>query len=127
LTRLFYDGDCGLCHGVVRLVARRDPSADLRFAPLGGRAFQERIPPASRTDLPDSLVILTAEGALLTRSDAVIHLLRRMGGGWRLGAAILARLPQGLRDRLYQYLARMRPENKGCARPLPIPDGRFEA
>lgn len=127
LTRLFYDGDCGLCRGTARLVARWDRSDDLRFAPLGGRTFLEWIPPAARVDLPDSLVVLTPEGALLTRSDAVIHLLRRMGGGWRLGAAALACLPRGTRDLLYRCLARMRPTNKACGGPPSVLDGRFEA
>jgi predicted DCC family thiol-disulfide oxidoreductase YuxK len=55
-----------------------------------------------------SLVVQTENGALLTRSSAVLHILRRLGGVWRLLAGLLVLLPASLRDRLYDGLARVR-------------------
>jgi predicted DCC family thiol-disulfide oxidoreductase YuxK len=105
---LFYDGGCGLCHRSVRFVVAADPEGRFRFAPLGGETFRGAVLPALREGLPDSIVLRTAEGALLVRSDAALHVLRRLGGRWRLLAALLGLLPRRLRDAGYDFVARRR-------------------
>jgi len=106
---LFYDGHCALCHGAVRFVlAREHGTGTVRFAPLQGQLFKEQVPAAKRAELPDSLVLLTADGRLLTRSAAVLHLLRELGGLWRVIAAIARVVPGPLRDLVYDGVARVR-------------------
>jgi predicted DCC family thiol-disulfide oxidoreductase YuxK len=106
---IFYDGRCGLCHRAVRFVLAEDRAGTaFRFAPLDSDAFRAAIPEGRRAELPDSLVIHTAEGALLVRSTAVLHLLRRLGGLWRLLATLARLVPTAIRDRLYDGLARIR-------------------
>lgn len=126
LTYLFYDGGCGLCRRSVRFVARRDRSGRIRFAPLGGEAFRRLLPEAFRGGLPDSLLVRTPEGGLLARAGALIHLLGRMGPGWRLAALLLAWIPAGLRDGAYDWVARHR-GRATCAWRPPEADPRFEA
>ena len=106
---LFYDGHCGLCHRAVRFVLKRGrPGAEFRFAPLQGTTFVERIPAERRRSIPDSMAVLTAGGLLLTRADALIYILRRLGGGWQTVAAFAAAIPRPLRDALYDVAARAR-------------------
>jgi predicted DCC family thiol-disulfide oxidoreductase YuxK len=105
---LFYDGHCALCHGAVKFVLKRDRSAAFRFAPLQGSTFESRIPPERRAALPDSVVVLTREGNLLTRSDAFLHVSRRLGGGWKILADVLRVFPRPLRDAVYNGVARIR-------------------
>jgi predicted DCC family thiol-disulfide oxidoreductase YuxK len=106
---LFYDGGCGLCHRAVRFVLAFDRAGEVfRFAPLFGRTFLEQVPEAERAGLPDSLVLRTQDGRLLTKSAAVLHLLRRLGGFWRLVAAFGGVVPRVLRDALYDLVARVR-------------------
>jgi len=106
---LFYDGHCGLCHRAVKFVLKHDRSgAAFRFAPLQGETFAARVPVERRVGFPDSIVVETAEGALLVRSAAFIHILRRLGGTWRILAAILAVIPRPLRDVAYDFIARIR-------------------
>ncbi|HEU5321633.1 MAG TPA: DCC1-like thiol-disulfide oxidoreductase family protein, partial [Methylomirabilota bacterium] len=105
---VFYDGTCGLCHRFVRFLLAEDRDAAFRFAPLGGETFMTAVPDARRRGLPDSVVIRTADGRLLSRSAAVVWVLQRLGGVWRLAGALLAALPTGLADRLYDALARRR-------------------
>ena len=106
---LFYDGGCGLCHRAVRFVLWADPEGRaFRFAPLGGATFEAEVPAAERAQLPDSLVLRTAEGALLTRSAGVLHLLRRLGGVWRGLALLFGLVPRPLRDAAYDFVARIR-------------------
>lgn len=106
---LFYDGHCALCHGTVKFVLQRDRSgAAFRFAPLQGATFAARVPERARKPLPDSIVVLTAGGTLLVRSDAVIYILSRLGRGWRLAAGMLRVIPRPLRDMAYDFVARVR-------------------
>jgi predicted DCC family thiol-disulfide oxidoreductase YuxK len=106
---LFYDGHCALCHGAVRFVLAEDRSPDgIRFAPLQGEGVKEQIPEARRAGLPDSLVVLTADGIVMTRSAAVLHLLAGIGGLWRLFAGIARVVPAGIRDAAYDGVARFR-------------------
>jgi predicted DCC family thiol-disulfide oxidoreductase YuxK len=106
---IFYDGHCGLCHRTVRFVLAEDAAGDtFRFAPLDSDAFRAAVPEARRAELPDSLVVCTAEGALLVRSIAVLHILRRLGGLWRFVATLAQIVPAALRDRAYDGIARIR-------------------
>ena len=106
---LFYDGHCALCHGTVKFVMKRDRTGTaFRFAPLQGETFQALVPVEQRAGLPDSIVIRTTDGALLARSDATVRILRRLGGVWRILGAILAAIPRGLRDAVYDFIARIR-------------------
>lgn len=130
---LFYDGHCGLCHGTVRFLLAADrEGARFDFAPLQGRTFQERVPEEKRRQLPDSLVFLTADGNLLVKSQAVLHILTSLGGGWRLLGAVGGLLPRAMRDGLYDVVARVR--HRFFAKPAdvcpvvpPALRGRFKA
>ena len=106
---LFYDGHCGLCHRAVRFVLKHDRSGTaFRFAPLQGETFQAMVPVDRRAGLPDSIVVQAGDGALLVRSDAVVHILRRLPEGWKTLAAILAVVSRPLRDLAYDFVARIR-------------------
>jgi len=106
---LFYDGHCALCHGAVKFVMKRDRAGTaFRFAPLQGETFQALVPVGQRTGLPDSIVILAADGSLRARSDAVVRILERLGGGWKAVGSLLAVVPRGLRDAVYDLIARVR-------------------
>lgn len=106
---LFYDGACGLCHRAVRFLLAEDPDGiAFRFAPLGSDTFVAHVPEAERARLPDSLVLLTVDGRVLTRSAAVRHLMERLGGIWRALAAALHVVPAAAQDATYDAIARLR-------------------
>lgn len=107
--RIFYDGDCGVCHWAVSFVARRDPAGlTFRFAPLHGDTFRASIDDQRRADLPDSLIVHTEDDRLLMRSQGLIHILKRLGAFWRLWATLLWLVPSPLRDFGYDLFARYR-------------------
>ncbi|MGA9885453.1 MAG: DCC1-like thiol-disulfide oxidoreductase family protein [Candidatus Acidiferrales bacterium] len=106
---LFYDGHCALCHGAVKFVLKHDRNGTaFCFAPLQGGTFIARVPPNLRTTLPDSIVVLTNEGDLLLQSDAFLHILTRLGGGWRILASMLRVVPRFVRDAVYNFVAQIR-------------------
>ncbi len=109
LEWIFYDGTCALCHGFVRFVLAEDVRGEcFRFAPLDSAALRNAIPEQERSGLPDSIVVRTCDGRTLVRSAAVLHVLGRLGGWWRLAADLLRFVPRPLRDLAYSVVAALR-------------------
>jgi len=106
---LFYDGHCGLCHRAVKFVLRHDrDGAFFRFAPLQGATFTAAVPAKHRAMLPDSMVVRTLDGRLLLKSDAWLHIMRRLGGLWKMIGAIFGVIPRPIRDWGYDFVAAVR-------------------
>ena len=106
---LFYDGTCALCHAAVRFVLRHDDRQQFfLFAPLGGKLFSEKAAAFVGHPVPDSILVLTEEGVLLARSEAVIRILRDLGGGWRFLGGLLNLVPRGIADAMYDLVAKWR-------------------
>jgi predicted DCC family thiol-disulfide oxidoreductase YuxK len=104
---VFYDGTCGLCHRFVRFVLAEDRAAHFQFAPLQGETFAQ-LAPRAPTDLPDSVVVRTPEGVLLTRSAGVLYVLAGLGGVWRAAAWATRWIPSPRRDAAYDRVAAVR-------------------
>lgn len=94
--RILYDGSCGLCHRSVRFVVAEDIDESFAFAPLPADAPQ------------DSVIVETASGGRLQKSDAARHILRRLGGVLRVAGTVLGAIPRPLRDAAYDLVARSR-------------------
>lgn len=104
---LFYDGTCGLCHRCVRFVLAEDHTgASCDLAPLQGESLERAVPNAG--SLPDSIVLRLADGTLLVRSAAVLHIMRRLGGAWRVIALVSGLVPRVILDVGYRGVARIR-------------------
>lgn len=105
---IFYDGTCGLCHGFIRFLLSEDKDGAFRFAPLQSDVFAARVPEEIRKSLPDSVVVATADGRVLSRSAAVAHVMQRLGGLWGVSGKLGALLPSGPLDALYDRVAAVR-------------------
>ncbi len=108
--RLVYDGDCGLCHGAVNFVIKHDRRGTaFRFTPLASERVDQELPErVKREVLPDSMLVITEDRQVLTRSDAVLYIGMRLGGPWRLLATLASAVPRKLRDTVYDMVARVR-------------------
>jgi predicted DCC family thiol-disulfide oxidoreductase YuxK len=110
---LLYDGVCGLCNRFVQFILRRDHNAIFRFAWLQS-ALAARILDrhgANPTDLDTAYVVANHElpgEYLLSRSDAVLFVLKQLGGFWRAAAFLVQLLPKLLRDAAYNVVVRHR-------------------
>jgi predicted DCC family thiol-disulfide oxidoreductase YuxK len=130
---LLFDGECGLCNRVVRLLLRLDRHGRLRFASLQGPAAQEflrahGLPVEDFSTLvfvPDW--ILRAEKTFLLRTDGAIAALRACGSPGRLLATMLAVVPRRLRDAGYKLVARTRYRIFGPWQACPLPRPEWAA
>ncbi len=130
---ILYDGVCGLCNRLNRFVLKRDTTGVYHFASLQSRLGQSLLRGYGRD--PDNLETLyvvvdyNSESALLlSKSRAVLFVLKAIGGPWRL-AAILGVCPRRLLDWAYDLVARHRyavfGRYESCLMPSPEYKGRF--
>ena len=118
---LFYDGECGLCQRIVRLMLTLDRGDRLRFAPLQGATAQAYL---RRHGLPtedfDSLIFaprgLTDALPPLSRTDGALAAVRHCGWPGRV-LATLRVVPRPWRDAGYRLIARWRYRLFGAPRP----------
>ncbi len=120
-TIVFFDGVCGLCNTTVDLLIRLDKNRHLMFAPLQGITAERYgiIVPADKD--PDTLICLS-KASRYERSDAIIHILRRLGLPYSL-LCIFVIIPRPLRNICYNTLAKYRykffGKKESCRLPLP--------
>ncbi len=106
---IFYDGHCGLCHRAVRFVLAEDRDGKtFRFAPLDSDAFRAAVPEEERKNLPDSIVVRTTDGRTLVQAQAILYIMQRLGGLWRIIATLAKVIPPALLDVAYAGIARIR-------------------
>ncbi len=130
---LLFDGECGLCQRIVRLLLRADRAGRLKFAPLQGAAAQAwlRAHGLPTADF-ESIVFVpdwgdTGRGGFLLRTDAALAAARIAGGPWRFVTWTCV-LPRRWRDAVYRLVARLRYAIFGRYRTQPLPPewaGRF--
>ena len=130
---LLFDGGCGLCQRIVRILLRIDRGGRLRYAPLQGPAAQGFL---RATGLPtedfDSLVFVPdwhgREGNVyLLRTDGVLAALRTVAGVARVCAGLLAVFPSKWRDAGYRLVARWRYRIFGEWRARPLARAEWAA
>jgi predicted DCC family thiol-disulfide oxidoreductase YuxK len=109
---LLYDGVCGLCNRLTQFLLKRDQHDRLLFASLQSD-FAAAILKRHGKDTHDLDTVYVVKDyelpteALLNRSDAILFLAQQLGGIWSL-AVVGKILPRGLRDRIYNIVARNR-------------------
>ena len=102
-----FDGVCALCSGWVDFLLRHDHRRQFRFAAMQGESGRRLLAGHGLDpDDPLSFLLLDADGAR-TDSDAIVAVLVRLGGAWRVAGALRV-LPRRVRDALYRRLARNR-------------------
>ncbi|MEP6741697.1 MAG: thiol-disulfide oxidoreductase DCC family protein [bacterium] len=128
---VLYDGVCGLCNRLVQFVLKHDRKDVFRFASLQSELASALLQRHGRDphDLDTVYVIVDhaqPTESLLARSDAILFLLRRLGGIWKL-AALGNILPRRLRDAAYKLVARNRYRLFGKYESCMLPEPRHRA
>jgi predicted DCC family thiol-disulfide oxidoreductase YuxK len=124
---LLYDGACGLCNRVVRLLLRLDRRGVLRFAPLQGPSAQEFLTLHGLPTHDFSTLVFVPNWAwrdraeFRLRTDGAIAALWFCGGIGRVLATLLNLCPRWLRDAGYRLVSRTRYRLFGPWRACPLP------
>ena len=109
---VLYDGVCGLCNRLVKFILKRDKGDRFRFASLQSDLASKVLQRHDRDPHDLDTVYVVVDYAqptehLLARSDAILFLLRKLGGIWKL-ASLGNILPRAMRDAIYKLVARNR-------------------
>jgi len=106
---LFYDGECGFCARSVSFVYEFDEKGLIEFAPLQGELAGKIGLRGYAEKGGGSMVILREEdGEIFTKGDALVELGRALGGVFRVLAFVFSLIPEGLRNWLYDQVAKNR-------------------
>ncbi|MBI3513702.1 MAG: DUF393 domain-containing protein [Proteobacteria bacterium] len=103
---ILFDGVCVFCSRWVRFVIARDPAARFRFVAIQsdlGRALAARLGIDSAAPETNAVII---RGQAYFKSDAALHVLRRLPR-WSWSGALMV-VPRPLRDWAYDQVARNR-------------------
>lgn len=92
---VYYDGDCGMCQGWMRLLRKWDTHKRLQYCPI------QTAPP----EIPRNAVSFSYQGKLYVGADAVTQLLRVLG---RKELWLWLLLPHFLRRGVYRLVSRYR-------------------
>jgi predicted DCC family thiol-disulfide oxidoreductase YuxK len=128
---LLYDGECGLCNGVVHFMLRHDPEGRLHFAPLQSEPGQGYLH-AQGLPVADfgSLVFVPdwndqKHGAYLLRTDGALAAFAELDSAWHT-VSWLRVVPRWARDAVYKVISKTRYAIFGEYRPRPLPDPAWE-
>jgi predicted DCC family thiol-disulfide oxidoreductase YuxK len=118
---VFMDGECALCSGVARAIAKLDRAEEFRICPIQselGRAVLVHY--GLDPENPDSWLYLE-DGKAYASLDAIIRAGIRLGGLGQLLRAFMI-LPPSFQDWLYRRIARNRYSIFGREDMCAIPD-----
>jgi predicted DCC family thiol-disulfide oxidoreductase YuxK len=130
---VLYDGVCGLCNRLVQFLLKHDSHDRFRFASLQSE-FTSRLLTRHGVDPLDLDTVYVVRNydqpdeTLLARSDAILYMLKQLGGVWSL-AGVARVLPKALRDAVYKIVARNRyrvfGKHESCMLPEPQHRAKF--
>lgn len=130
---LLFDGVCGLCNGLVKLILKQDKKGVFRFAPLQSQIAAELLKrhQLNASQLSTVYVVVNYREAnehLKYKADAAIFVLGQLGGLWK-AISVLRIFPNILLNWGYDFIAKNRYKWFGrydtCMMPDPSYQTRF--
>ena len=118
---LLYDGFCVLCNGMVRFLVKRDKAINILLAPLSSESAKVLLEGVNKPDMPVDSVLLIENNKLYLKAEAILRIMKIMGGFWRF-LANLNFIPVSILNRVYDRVAAIRYRVFGKHQSCPLPD-----
>lgn len=119
---IFFDGLCVLCSGTVKQLLKIDKNRVLRYSSLQGE-HARKVLDAHHTQSGVSVVYKSGDH-LYERAEAVVHILMRLGGVYKLLAMFLNIFPLFILNLMYNFVARNRYKLFGKRDVCQLPTGK---
>lgn len=119
------DGDCALCAGGARIIARLDREGAFRIGVTGSPTGAALVRHYGLDPQDPETWLYLEDGRAFAGMEAILRIGARLGGAGRL-VAPLRLLPRGLREWLYRRVARNR-YRFGRSDLCALPDPRLRA
>lgn len=105
---ILFDGVCNLCDSAVQFVIKQDKKDVFRFVALQSELGQQILKHIGINPTHiNSIVLYEPSIAYYYKSDAAIQIARNLGGFFHFGT-IFRIIPTGIRNQLYDYIAKNR-------------------
>lgn len=104
---ILFDGECNLCNHSVRFIIKHDPKGLFHFASLQSATGQHLTEKRQQPDSDLSSVIYIEDGKYYTRSTAILQILKKIGGVWKL-MYIFIIIPPFIRNFIYKLISNTR-------------------
>jgi predicted DCC family thiol-disulfide oxidoreductase YuxK len=123
---IYFDGICNLCNGFVDFVVSQDSLNTFYFAPLQGATAKKQLNPQ---DLGLDTVVLSIDGDILKKSQAVLHIFKELGLFLKIVSFVGNCLPTVFCDLIYDFIAKNRyrffGQKETCRLPTAVERSRF--
>lgn len=104
---VFYDGSCGFCNRTVRFVIQNNPEKNIYFAALQSDFTRAIFKENNWPPVDMNTFYFYEHGQLYGRSTAALHLLKYLRK-WYGFFRVFSIMPKGLRDGVYNVVAKRR-------------------
>ena len=104
---ILFDGVCNLCNASVQFIIKRDSKKKFMFSSLQSDAAQAILLHNYLENLDFDTIILLEDGNVYDKSTAILKIIRRLSGFYRLGYMFIV-VPKFIRDFVYQVIANNR-------------------
>lgn len=101
---ILFDGYCNLCNTTLRFIIKRDKKKEFQYFPLQSQETKNLLEKLSLPELNTDTVILVEKGKVYYKSDAILHILNKLGKGYKL-LLVFRILPKQFRDKVYDWIA----------------------
>lgn len=124
---VFFDGGCVLCSGMVRWTHRRDRREEIWFAALESEfatEYREELNLPAAGAGAETFVFWNqeqSEESVTFKSEGALTLLQELGGFWTFIGTVGKLAPRGLRDLVYDWIARNRRKWFGSSEECQLP------
>ncbi len=81
---VLFDGLCNLCGAWVNFVGKRDKDNKFKFTAAQSNEGKKLLKKYGRDQIDIESVILVNKNNIYTKSTAAIHILRELGGIWKV-------------------------------------------
>lgn len=125
---IYFDGICNLCNSTVLFLIKRDKNKKFKFASFQSESGQQVLKELHVNEESYKTIIYRSENRLYFKSSAILHILKDLGGLWKIAFACMV-IPSFLRNILYMAISRARyrifGRQQSCMLPTPDIMDRF--
>ena len=125
---ILFDGVCNWCVFWVQFIIKRDSGKRFHFASLQSPIGQKILEKLGLPEEDLKTMVLVKNDRLYTKSSAALKIIKRMSGFWPFLYVFII-IPSGIRDLLYDFVAKNRygwfGRKEECLVPSPDLKDRF--
>ena len=106
---IFFDGVCNLCNGFIDFVIKRDSKKIIHYASLQSEV-SKILMKNENINIGEnfSTIYFYDAGKFYKQSSAILMIVKNLSLGYKLAASVCLIIPKGIRNAVYNYIAKNR-------------------